>query len=159
MTETALLGLPYIAEADAQPWIPHNAALDTIDGVIGHQVGALGASLSLRVTERTLTGLSGPDVTAAALIPDRAVVLGVASWVPADGPAITGATGFKVGLTAGADEFGAALGIAAGASNRGVVAPFPVYAATDVIVTAEGSDFTGGDLRLAALYILPEVTP
>lgn len=158
MTQTPLLQLPYIAENDTAGHVPHNAALDTIDGIIGYQKTAA-ASLSLRLAEVELTGLSGASVTAAALIPDRAIVLGVTSWVPSGGPAITGAPSYSVGLSVGASEFGSGLGIAAGSRNRGVIGPIAVYADTDVVVTSDGADFTGGTLRLAAAFILPEVTP
>lgn len=152
MTATPILGIDYIAEGDAQPWLAHNAALDVIEARLAggeSPVTGFGAFLRLRVAEVELAALSGASVTAAGLVPDRAIILGVASWVPAAGPAITGATGYKVGLSAGASEFGAGLGIAAGSSNIGVVGPFATYAPGDVVVTAEGGSFTGGTLRLA----------
>jgi hypothetical protein len=52
-------------------------------------------------------------------------------------------------------RYGGSLGIALGSSNIGVVGPFATYAPTDVIVARNGSNFTGGQVRLAALLLLP----
>lgn len=160
MTETALLKLPYVAENQAQPHLPHNAALDTIDTIIGAQAGTLGLGslLTLRSVEVELTALSGADVTVPALVPAGAILFAVTSWVPAVGPGITGATGYTVEIPGGS-QFGTGLGVAAGSSYHGAVGPFAIYAPTDIRVVSEGGAFTGGTLRLAARFILPEVTP
>lgn len=96
--------------------------------------------------------LTGASVTAAGLIPSRAIVLGVASKTTV---AITGASSYNVGDSGDASRYGGSLGIAAGSSNIGVVGPFATYAATDVTVAGNGSNFTGGQVRLAALLLLP----
>ncbi|QDF14265.1 ribonuclease III [Dinoroseobacter phage vB_DshS-R4C] len=113
--------------------------------------GALGSTLGLATIEATVTA-TGPSVTAPALIPPRAIVLGVTSWTV---QAVTGATSYRVGVPGEPDKFGASLGAAPGSSNIGVVGPFATYAPTDVVVTAEGADFTGGTIGLAASVILP----
>jgi hypothetical protein len=81
----------------------------------------------------------------AAFIPDRAIVLGVASRTTL---AITGASSYSVGISGEADKFGDLLGIALGSNNIGVIGPTAFYADTQVRVTANGSDFTGGQVRL-----------
>ncbi|MEO0679010.1 MAG: DUF2793 domain-containing protein [Pseudomonadota bacterium] len=112
-----------------------------------------GAAAGLEVREQVLT-LTGPSVTAAALIPDRSIVFGVASKVLTT---ITGATAYRVGGAGqAADAFGGSLGLAAGSVNRGVVGPFATYADASVVVTAEGPDFTGGEVRVSALILRAE---
>jgi hypothetical protein len=114
-----------------------------------------GAALGLAVRDAVLD-LSGPSAAASGLIPARAVVLGVTSWTV---EAVTGAASYQVGTGVGASEFGGSLGIAAGSSNIGVVGPFATFSPTDVVVTAEGADFTGGKVGLAALVVLPSGAP
>lgn len=114
-----------------------------------------GAALGLQVLDTTLT-LSGPSTAALGLIPARAIVLGVTSWTISN---VTGATAYRVGDGALDDRFGAALGVTPGASNVGVTGPFATYSDTDVVVTAEGPDFTGGQVGLAALLITPSQAP
>ena len=50
-------------------------------------------------------------------------------------------------------KFGGMLGIAVGATNIGVIGPTAYYADTRVRVTANGSDFTGGKVRLIAYFM------
>lgn len=114
-----------------------------------------GAALGLAVRDAVLD-LIGPSVTASGLIPTRAIVLGVTSWTV---EVVTGATGYQVGNGVGQSQFGGTLGLAAGSSNVGVVGPFATYAPTDVVVTAEGADFTGGKVGVAALLVLPSAAP
>jgi hypothetical protein len=112
-----------------------------------------GATLGLAIREATLT-LSGASVTASGLIPSRAIVLGVASKTTV---AITGASSYNVGDLGDGSRYGGSLGIALGSSNIGVVGPYATYSATDVTVTRNGSNFTGGEVRLAALLLLPSL--
>ncbi|WP_282129258.1 DUF2793 domain-containing protein [Roseobacter litoralis] len=113
------------------------------------------SSLGLRLIEVELT-CNGPAVTAAGLLPDRAIVLGVTSYVT---EAITGATSYSTGLTGEVDKFGGSLGVSLADRNIGIVGPFAVYSNTDVTITANGSDFTGGKVMLAASLIMPGVKP
>lgn len=119
----------------------------------GEVAGLSGATLGLAIREATLT-LSGASVTAASLIPARAIVLGVASKTIAP---ITGASSYNVGDSGDGSRYGGTLGIAAGSNNIGVVGPFATYAATDVIVARNGSNFSGGQVKLAALLLLPSL--
>lgn len=123
---------------------------------VGSVLGALtGASLGLSVRDAVLE-LTGPTTTASGLIPARAIVVGVTAWVI---DAVTGATGFDLGDGTTPDRFGGSLGVTAGASNIGVVGPFATYAPQDVVATALGSDFTGGQIGVAALLIEPGEAP
>lgn len=114
-----------------------------------------GSSVGFRLFEVELD-LAGSSVTASGLIPARAIVLGVTGWVT---DAITGATGWRVGDGSTDDRFGSGLGLAVASSNVGVVGPFATYAATDLVVSAEGPNFTDGTVRLSAAVILPAAAP
>jgi len=117
----------------------------------GLALTASGGRLALRAREEELT-LSGAFVETAdaAFIPDRAVVLGVASRTT---QTIAGATSYSVGVAGEADKFGGLLGIAAGSTNVGVIGPTAYYADTRVRVTANGSGFTAGKVRLIAYFL------
>ena len=109
-----------------------------------------------RMALNTATVLLTPDgtsVTATGFLPDRAIVLCVTSYVIA---ALTGGpTSFDVGLTGTPAAFGSTIGITTGASNIGVVSPFPTFGATDVLVTLNGATGSGNTdkLRLVAYYL------
>jgi hypothetical protein len=157
---TPNFGLEYIAEGQGQPHVTHNENMDRLDelglggggGGGGARVASpSGATLELGVADATLA-LAGPSVTAAGLIPTRAIVLGVSTRTVA---AVTGAASYQCGLGPGESQFGGALGAAVGSSNIGVVGPFATYAPTDVVLTAEGGDFTGGEVIVSASYIKP----
>ncbi len=111
---------------------------------------AHGAAISARVLEEDVV-LAGATVTTGFLMPDRAIVLGVSSRTVT---AITGATSYDCGIAGEPSKFGGSLGIAAGATNAGVIGPSALYAATPVRLTANGGTFTGGVVRLAAHLLL-----
>lgn len=227
---TARLGLPYIAAAQAQKHVTHNAAIRQLDaltqlvvqsatagtppgapsdgqcwfvpaGATGIWAGKAGliaayeagawdyftprAGFAAYVAdERRLrvfdgTGLVSPlaaslhraavevlvleeDVSLAGttrdttvLIPDRALVLGVSTRTL---EVVTGATSYDCGTPAERSKFGGALGIAAGATNVGVIGPTAFYAATAVRLSANGGSFTGGKVRVA-LHMLTLPAP
>jgi hypothetical protein len=112
--------------------------------------------VTLRAREEELT-LSGAftETADAAFIPDRAIVLGVASRTT---QAVTGATSYDVGISGESNKFGGTLGIALDSTNVGVIGPTAFYANTKVRVTANGSNFTGGKVRLA-IYFLEMAAP
>lgn len=132
-----------------------------VNATVGWQAGAVmgavtGAVLGLHVSDAIATGLSGATHTFTGLIPTRAIILGVRTWVTT---AITGATDFDVGDGSTVDRFGGTLGIAAGSFNSGVVGPYATYSAGDVVLTANGGNFTGGDVGVAVDMILPAAAP
>jgi len=116
-----------------------------------------GAALGIEVRDAILT-LSGASVTAANLIPARAIVLGVTSWTI---QAVTGAPSYRVGMQGDADlaKFGGGLGVAVGSSNVGVVGPFATYAPAGVIVGATSGSFTGGRVGVAVSLLMPGAAP
>jgi hypothetical protein len=110
--------------------------------------------LAVTSATATLTAMSGASVTATALIPDGAVVVGVTARVTT---AITGATGFEIGTAGDPDRWGDITGTAVGTTsdNRdwtaGTIECFT--AATDVVITAKTSDFTAGAMRVVVHYL------
>ena len=110
-----------------------------------------GGRVTLRAKEEELT-LTGAYVETAdaAFIPDRAVALGVASRTTL---AIAGATSYAVGTVSNTTQFGDLLGVALGSTNVGVIGPTGIYADTKVRVTANGSSFTAGKVRLVCYFL------
>lgn len=114
--------------------------------------GPAGSATDMVVAEELLSGLSGASVTSAIAIPNRAIVLGVSTRAVT---AITGATSFDCGISGETSKFGGSLGIAAGSTNVGVIGPQAFYAATPVVLTANGGNLSGGAVRIAIHYLLP----
>lgn len=112
-----------------------------------------GASMLLGIAEEELT-LSGPSVTSTVFIPTRSIIQGVSTYTS---DTITGASSYDCGYAASGSEFGGGLGIPIGANNVGVIGPTAVYSDTTITLTANGSDFTGGKVRVALQYI--QLTP
>jgi hypothetical protein len=119
-----------------------------LDGIA---LTAHGGRITLRAKEEELA-LAGAYVETAdaAFIPDRAIVLGVASRTTM---AITGATSYGVGISGETGKFGDYLGVALDSTNIGVIGPSGFYSDTKVRVTANGGDFTGGKVRLVVYFI------
>jgi len=117
----------------------------------GISLTAHGGRVTLRAKEEevTLTG-AFVETADAAFIPNRAIALGVAARTTL---AVTGATSYGVGTAANATQFGNLLGIALGSSNVGVIGPAAFYADTKVRVTANGSNFTAGKVRLVCYFM------
>lgn len=117
----------------------------------GIALTAHGGRVTLRAKEEEVAlGGAFADTVDASFIPDRAIVLGVASRTTA---AITGATSYGVGVVGNTTQFGNLLGISPGATNNGVIGPTAFYADTRVRVTANGSSFTGGKVRLIVYFL------
>ena len=84
------------------------------------------------------------------------MVLGVSTRVQTT---ITGATGYTVGVAAEAARYGNTNGITVGSTTNPIwnsateINPRLYVAATDIVVTAKTSNFTGGTLRIIVSYI------
>lgn len=125
---------------------------DGIDWVAG--AGALsenGAGFVQRTVEIDHVVAAGGTSTVAGIIPANTVVYGVTGRILSG---IGGATGFQVGVAGSADRYGSGIGTTSGAWLRGLTgSPLTYYAATDLILTAEGGVFDGtGVLRLAVHF-------
>jgi hypothetical protein len=122
----------------------------------GIALTAHGGRVTLRAKEEELI-LSGAftETADAAFIPDRSIVLGVASRTTL---AITGAASYGVGTNGNSTQFGNLLGVSLGSTNNGVIGPTAFYTNTKVRVTANGGSFTAGKVRLI-LYFLEMSAP
>lgn len=114
------------------------------------------AGVVTRTVIRDIT-LTGPSVTSANFIPAGSLIRGVSGRVKT---AITGASGFQVGVTGGLTRY-ADLSLTAVDTTfdsrnmlQAEVDNGPRYTnvGTGLIVTAKTADFTGGVLRIAVTY-------
>lgn len=133
-------------------WTPLDEAMGLLAqaGSVDVALGALGGTTGMAVLEQTLSGLSGASVTSTIEIPDRAIVLGVSTRTVTT---ITGATSYDCGISGETGKFGGTLGVTAGSTNVGVIGPQAFYADTPIVLTANGSNFTGGSVRIAIHYL------
>lgn len=112
-----------------------------------------GACRTPRILEEQLT-LSGASVTSTINIPNGSICYGVSERVT---QAVTGATSFKIGIAGDTAKFGDTLGLTLGSTNFGIIGPTAFYANTAVVITANGSNFTGGKVRIA--IHIDQITP
>lgn len=114
-------------------------------------LAAHGGKTEIFCDEELIT-LSGAATNSTVQIPDGAIVLAVSNRVVT---AITGATSYDCGDAANTTRFGGSLGVGLGATNRGLIGPMPYYANTSVLYTAQGGNFTGGQVRMTIHYLKP----
>ena len=130
-------------------------------GLIGNIVsssftvrGANGQDTVINRATTLLSALSGATVTATNLIPAGSLVLGVTARVTT---LITGATSFEIGDGVDADRWGTTIAVAANTTtdiaNFTIASPVYYTAANNVVLTANGSNFTAGAVRLTVHYI------
>lgn len=131
-------------------WTPLGAGASGLGGM-STTVAATphGASTVLAMLEQEVV-LSGATVISTIAIPDRAIVLGVTTRTTA---AVTGATSYNCGIAGETSKYGGLLDVSLGATNSGVTGPTAFYAATPILITANGGSFTGGKVRLVIHYI------
>lgn len=105
----------------------------------------------------TVSGLSGATGTRSNFIPGGALVLGITVRVTT---LITGATTFDVGDGTDVDRWGAAIAVALNTTTTGtaftVNAPAHYAADTDLVLTANGSNFTAGAVKLLMTFMVFE---
>jgi len=124
-------------------------------GIIIWQGAASHSETAVLNATTQITGTrSGASVTLAGAIPAGSVVVGVSVRVTT---AITGATSFSIGDGTTATAFGSAIAIASGTTTTNAnwtISSAPVYAAgANIVLTANGSNFTGGVVRVTVSYI------
>ncbi len=122
-----------------------------VDAIAAHSPH--GACAAARIIEELVT-LTGASVNSASSIPNGSICFGVSARTV---DAITGATSYAVGISGETTKFGDLLNIAAGSTNFGIIGPTAFYADTPVVITANGSDFTGGTVRIAIHHL--QITP
>jgi hypothetical protein len=115
----------------------------------------------LRVVDNAVATLTGGSVTVtsglspgSAMFPKGCVVQGVTSRIETT---ITGATGYALGDGTSSTRYANKTGTTAVGSQSGAVdlastALVQITANTNIVVTALGSNFTGGTLRIRAVY-------
>lgn len=124
-----------------------------VEGLVAASLG--GAVTVQRIIEADHTLTIGANSVTGAVIPDKAVVLGVTARVTS---AITGVSGWSLGVPGSTDRYGTGYGTALGAFAHGVTGqPQAYYGATALEITAEGGAFTAGAVRLAVH--LQEIVP
>ena len=104
-----------------------------------------GATIGIEVREQEVT-VSGATTSTSIVIPARGIVLAVSTRTTL---AVTGASSYACGISGEAGKFGSSLGVALSASNIGVIGPTAFYSDTPVELTAAGSNFTGGKVKVA----------
>lgn len=127
---------------------------EKINTVPQHQSAGYSDRLSFKTVVATTDALSGATATLTNLIPAGSLVLGVVCEVTT---AITGATTFKVGDGSDDDRWGALVAIAAGSksSSANFTGTQPAFfgSANSVVLTANGSNFTAGVVRVIVHYL------
>lgn len=126
----------------------------TAAGIIALQSSANGQALYVREYTAQSPALSGASYTFTGSLPAGSLIIGVTCRVTT---AITGATSFAVGDGTDVDRWGAAIAVTLGTTSTladcTVTTP-PIYAtAGAVVLTAGGSNFTGGVVRLTTHYL------
>lgn len=116
-----------------------------------------GGGMLAQAIEIDHTVSAGASSTIALGLPGQSVVFAITGRVTAD---ITGtATGFSLGVAGSTNRYGSGLSLLQGSWLRGITgAPTTYYSAEDLILTAEGGDFAGGEIRLvihAMQFALP----
>ncbi len=118
----------------------------------GEAESANGAASRLAIIEVDHAVTAGATSDTGAIIPDRAVVFAVSALVLAE---VTGPGDWDLGVDGASDRYGTAIATAAGTAFVGPSAqPVAYYGATALRLTANGSDFTGGTVRLAVHALL-----
>jgi hypothetical protein len=135
-------------------WVASQMGLALHDGsdwrLESQPVSPGGALSALRVAEIDHAIVPGATSETTALIPDKAIVLGVTGRVLT---AITGAAGWQLGVAGSPDRYGSGIGVGANSFLHGVTgSPLAYFGGSSLLLTAEGGDFIGGLVRIAVHY-------
>lgn len=105
------------------------------------------ATTSDLILEELVDTDSGASVNTTIQIPANGILEAVTTRTVT---AVTGASSYDCGPVGGTvDEFGSSLDISADSTNVGSINPTAYSSATAIKLTANGSDFTGGQVRVA----------
>ena len=125
-------------------------------GIYGMRTYEAATNSGVEILNKTteITGMSGATETWSNAIPAGVIDLGVTARVTT---LITGATSFDVGIGGNANKYldnvDVALGTTGDLSDATFSNPGLLTSADDIVVTANGSDFTAGAVRLTFHYI------
>jgi hypothetical protein len=110
---------------------------------------ASGEFFKINRKEVDVTLGSGSSITVSNFINNRAIVFGIACRVMT---AVTGATSFNIGLSGENTKFGGSIGVLLDSTNIGVINPQAFFANTNVLIAANGGNFSGGSVKLIQHY-------
>lgn len=135
-------------------WIADEGRDVLFDGGAWHDGAAAassGAIMSIQIATEDFTLPAAASAQTSALIPDRAVVIGVTARVTEQ---ITGAPTWAVGVPGASGRYGTQIGAALNSELNGVSgSPVGYYGDTPLLIEAETGAFTGGVVRLAVHYL------
>ncbi len=141
-------------------WLPNGMSpASVVEAMDGSNVRH-GGSIQFACAEQLISGLSGASVASTIAFPNPCLIIGCSLRVITT---ITGATSFDVGLTGSSgtgggptniDWFGSGIGLPVGTTNAGIVGPTGNFLSVTVKLTAVGSNFTAGVVRIQLNYIL-----
>lgn len=136
-------------------WVASDTGFALHDGVdwrLASQPASPGGALTaLRHVEIDHTVAAGSTSETAQFIPDKAIVLGVTARITV---AITGATAWSLGVVGSPDRYGSGFGPALNGFAHGVTgSPLAYFGESSVLLTANGGNFTGGEVRIAVHYL------
>lgn len=135
----------------AKFWVQDDSA-DAIFADGGWKSSALAVSLGAAATLATIIEIdhdlsSGTVSTTPAVIPDKAVVIGITGRVIAE---IVGPSNWSLGVAGSADRYGSGYGLSVGSFAHGVTGqPQAYFGPTSLEITSNGAPFSAGTLRLA----------
>ena len=140
-------------------WVASESGFVAYDGIdwqrVSQPTSPGGALSALRQVEIDHSVAVGSASATTLFIPDKAIVLGVTGRVTTG---ITGATAWSLGVAGSPTRYGSGIGIGFNAFVHGVTgSPLAYFGGSSLLLIAEGSDFTGGDVRLAVHYF--ELSP
>lgn len=101
--------------------------------------------------------LNAADATIEDAIPPGSLLLGVTTFINA---LLTGSlTSLDIGIPGDITKFGTNVSIAANTAHRGIIAPMPISASTDIVLTANGGAGASntGKISIVAYYLLWDI--
>lgn len=133
----------------------HDVVYDGLVWLGGMTAAASGAHLAVQVASEDFALPAAVSAQSTALIPDRAVVIGVTARVI---QAITGASSWAVGVPGASGRYGTQIGPHLNSELNGISgSPVGYYGDTPLLIEAETGSFTGGVVRLSVHYL--KLTP
>ena len=132
-------------------WIESEGTIATFGAgswIRGYAGGSAGGAATLsRVLETDHLLASATVSTTAAIIPDKAIVLGVTGRVI---QAISGASSWSLGVAGSPDRYGSGYGVALNSFAQGLTSqPQSYFGATPLEITSADVAFTGGRILLS----------
>lgn len=131
--------------ADAEAYALHDGTEWRLNAV---SVSAGGAASLIEVMEFDHVIGAGASSDTVAVIPSHSILLGITARVIGE---ITGTlSDWRLGVAGGDNRYGSGLGLGTGSFVLGLSGqPLAYYADTPLLLSADGGDFAGGEVRFA----------